>query len=248
MRRLKESDSNKPADKCPQGQVGHSRKHESAEQHVTGEAHYTDDRVISTNLLFAAVGQSPVAHAKIKSIDLSAVRQAAGVKAVITVDDVPGDIDIGPVFPGDLVLAKDNLEYVGQPIFAVAATSQELAKKATRLVVIEYQELPPVLSITDALEQQSFVRPSYVMQRGDSQQGLEQAKNKLKGQIKIGGQEHFYLEGQVAIAEPLENDEFLIYSSTQHPSEVQKLVAEVLHVSLNKVTVETRRMGGAFWW
>ncbi len=226
--------------------IGFSKKHESADQHVTGEAVYIDDRPETINLLHASVGQSRLAHANITSMDLTAVEKAEGVVAVIAVDDIPGHNDIGPVFPGDLVFAKSKVEFIGQALFAVAATSHDLARKAVKLAKIEYEELEPVLSIKHALKKQNFVRPPYSMKRGNSEQAIQNAEHRLEGKIAIAGQEHFYLEGQVSIAEPGENDEMLIYSSSQHPSEVQKLVAEVLKLSLNKVVVDTRRMGGAF--
>ena len=228
------------------GGVGKSNKHESADKHVSGEAVYIDDRLESRGQLHAAVGQSIFAHANIKSIDLSEVESAEGVVAVITIDSVPGHTDIGPVFPGDPVLADGKVEYVGQPVFAVAATSHYLAKKAVKLAKIEYQELEAVLTIKDALAKQSFVRPPYVMSRGDSNKAIKGASNQLSGEISVGGQEHFYLEGQISTVEPTEEGGMKVYSSSQHPSEVQKLVAEVLAIPLNKVLVDTRRMGGAF--
>jgi xanthine dehydrogenase large subunit len=228
------------------GGVGRSKKHESADKHVSGEALYIDDRPSLRGQLHAAVGQSTIAHGVIKSLDLSAVKSAEGVVGVITVDDVPGHTDIGPVFPGDPVLALGKVEYVGQPIFAVAATSYDLARRAVKLAKIEYQELDAVLSVKDALAKQSFVRPPFTMRRGDSANAIMQAEHQLSGEISVGGQEHFYLEGQVSTAEPTEDGGMTIFSSSQHPSEVQKLVAEVLDISLNKVIVDTRRMGGGF--
>ncbi|QDO84333.1 xanthine dehydrogenase molybdopterin binding subunit [Shewanella psychropiezotolerans] len=228
------------------GGVGRSKKHESAEKHVSGEAIYIDDRPELRGQLHAAIGQSSVAHANIKSMDLSAVSAAEGVIAVITVDNVPGHTDIGPVFPGDPVLAIGKVEYVGQPIFAVAATSHDLANRAVKLAKIEYEELEAVLSVKDALAKQSFVRPPYSMKRGDSETAIANAEHQLSGEIKVGGQEHFYLEGQISSAEPTEEGGMLVFSSSQHPSEVQKLVAEVLDIPLNIVVVDTRRMGGGF--
>ena len=232
------------------GGVGTAKKHESAELHVSGAALYIDDRPELQGQLHAAVGKSSFAHAMITSIDLSAVKAADGVIAVITVNDVPGQIDIGPVFKGDPVLApidgKGVVQYVGQPIFAVAATSFQLAKKAVLLAKISYQELTPVLTVKAALAQQNFVRPSYTMQRGDADTAIKNASHQLTGEISIGGQEHFYLEGQVSSVEPTEEGGMMVYSSSQHPSEVQKLVAEVLALPINKVTVDTRRMGGGF--
>jgi xanthine dehydrogenase large subunit len=228
------------------GGVGRSVKHESADKHVSGEAIYIDDRPEPRGQLHAAVGQSTVAHGNIKSMDLSAVKAAEGVISVITVEDVPGHTDIGPVFPGDPVLAIGKVEFIGQPLFAVAATSHELARRAVTLAKIEYEELPAVLTVKDALAQKSFVRPPFTMKRGDSAAAIENSAHQLTGEIVVGGQEHFYLEGQISAAEPTEDGGMTVYSSSQHPSEVQKLVAEVLDIPLNKVVVDMRRMGGGF--
>ena len=228
------------------GGVGRPIKHESADKQVAGEAIYVDDRPALRGELHAAVGQSAHAHAIILSMDLSAVKAAEGVIAVITVKDVPGHTDIGPVFPGDPVLAIGKVEFVGQPIFAVAATSYELARKAVKLAKIEYKELEAVLTVKDALAKQSFVRPPFTMKRGDSESAIASAEHQLSGEIVVGGQEHMYLEGQVSTAEPTEDGGMNIYTSSQHPSEVQKLVAEVLDIPLNKVLVDMRRMGGGF--
>jgi len=228
------------------GGVGRSKKHESADKHVSGEAIYIDDKPELRGQLHAAVGQSTKAHANIKSMDLSAVKAAEGVVAVITVNDVPGHTDIGPVFPGDPVLAIGKVEYVGQPMFAVAATSHDLANRAVKLAKVEYEELEAVLTVKDALAKQSFVRPPFTMSRGDSETAIAGAEHQLSGEISVGGQEHFYLEGQISSAEPTEEGGMVVFSSSQHPSEVQKLVAEVLDIQLNKVVVDTRRMGGGF--
>lgn len=228
------------------GGVGRAIKHESADKQVCGEAIYVDDRPALKGELHAAIGQSSVAHANIISIDLTAVKAAKGIVAVITVEDVPGHTDIGPVFPGDPVLAQGKVEFMGQPIFAVAATSYDLARKAVQLAKIEYQPLDAVLTVKDALAKQNFVRPPFTMQRGDSNTAIEKAEHQLIGEISVGGQEHMYLEGQVSTAVPTEDGGMDIYTSSQHPSEVQKLVAEVLAIPLNKVTVDMRRMGGGF--
>ncbi len=159
------------------GGVGRSKKHESAEKHVSGEAIYIDDKPELRGQLHAAIGQSSVAHANIKSMDLSAVKVAEGVIEVITVDNVPGHTDIGPVYPGDPVLAIGKVEYIGQPIFAVAATSHDLANRAVKLAKIEYEELEAVLSIKDALAKQSFVRPPFTMKRGDSETAIVSAEH-----------------------------------------------------------------------
>lgn len=229
-----------------EGGVGQSRKHESAEKQVSGEAIYIDDRPETAKQLFAAIGQSTVAHGKIKSIDLSAVKAAPGVVCVITAEDVPGHIDIGPVFPGDSVLVEEHVEFYGQAIFAVAARSFEQARLAVKLAKIEYETLPAVLSVKDALDNQSFVRPTHTNKRGDSDRAIERADMQLNGSFSIGAQEHFYLEGQASIAEPAEDGGMNIYTSSQHPTEVQKLVAEVLNIPFNRVMVDVRRMGGGF--
>lgn len=229
-----------------QGGVGKASKHESAVQHVTGEAVYVDDRLDHVNQLYAAIGKSQIAHGRILSMDLSAVRSAPGVVSVITADDVPGHLDIGPVFPGDPVLVQELVEYYGQPLFAVAAKSHEQAWRAAQLAKVEYETLEPVLDVETALAKQNFVRPTHSMQRGDADQAIDDAPNYLESHLSVGGQEHFYLEGQVSVAIPTENGGMTIYTSSQHPSEVQKLVAEVLNVPFNKVTVDMRRMGGGF--
>jgi len=228
------------------GGVGRSKKHESADKQVAGEAIYVDDRPALRGELHAAVGQSTMAHANIISMDLSAVKAAEGVVKVMTVEDVPGHTDIGPVFPGDPVLAIGKVEFVGQPLFAVAATSFDLARKAVKLAKVEYEELEAVLTVKDALAKQSFVRPPHTLKRGDSESAIASAEHQLSGEIVVGGQEHMYLEGQVSTAEPTEDGGMNIYTSSQHPSEVQKLVAEVLDIPLNKVLVDMRRMGGGF--
>jgi xanthine dehydrogenase large subunit len=200
------------------GGVGRSKKHESADKHVAGDAIYVDDRPALRGELHAAVGQSAHAHATILSMDLSAVKAAEGVVAVITVEDVPGHTDIGPVFPGDPVLAIDKVEFVGQPLFAVAATSYDLARKAVKLAKVEYQALEAVLTVKEALAKQSFVRPPFTMKRGDSDAAIAGAAHQLSGEIVVGGQEHMYLEGQVSTAVPNEDGGMNIYTSSQHPS------------------------------
>jgi xanthine dehydrogenase large subunit len=245
MRKLVDIDA-KSRDGLRRGKVGQSHKHDSAEKHVCGSAVYIDDRPNTASQLHAAVGKSTVAHAKLLSLDLSEVARAPGVVAVVTADHILGHIDVGPVFPGDLLFASDAVEFYGQALFAVAASSHELACKAVKLAKIEYQELPPVLSVKQAHDAQSYVRPSHTQKRGDSLSAIAGAAHNLSGRLSIGGQEHFYLEGQISCAEPTEDGGMTIYTSSQHPSEVQKLVAEVLDIPFNLVTVDMRRMGGAF--
>ena len=244
MRKL--ADITEQAATSTKGAVGKSHYHESASKHVSGEAIYIDDRAPLKGQLYAAVGQSEHAHANIIHMDLSAVKAAEGVVEVITVSDVPGHIDIGPVFPGDPVLADGKVEYVGQPLFAVAATSHDLARKAAKLAKVTYDILEPVLDVKKALKQQHFVRPPLTMRRGNADDAIANAPHVLSNEMHVGGQEHFYLEGQISSVEPTEDGGMMVYCSSQHPSEVQKLVAEVLAIPLNLVVVDTRRMGGGF--
>ena len=238
---------NRPAKtKKSKGQTGQSMKHESAEKHVMGSAVYVDDIPEYPNQLHIAVGGSAHAHAKIKSIDLTSVRETLGVVDVITVEDVPGHVDIGPVFSGDPVLVEELCEYIGQPIFAVAADTMEIAKAAVLKANIEYDILEPILTVEKALADEFFVRPTHQHIRGDAAKALAEAPHRIQGQQHVNGQEHFYLEGQVCSVIPTEDGGMKVYSSTQHPTEVQKLVAEVLGISINKVQVEIRRMGGGF--
>ncbi|WP_243642333.1 xanthine dehydrogenase molybdopterin binding subunit [Marinobacterium mangrovicola] len=238
---------NPVADKAkPAGATGVARAHESASKHVSGAATYVDDIVTPHGTLHAAVGYSRIARGHIRSLDLSGVRGSEGVIAVLEVADIPGHTDIGPVFPGDPLLTSDEIKYAGQPIFVVAAETELQARRAVTKAKIDYESREPLLDVTRALKEQSFVRPSHHLQRGDEKTAIEDAPLKLSAEQHVGGQEHFYLEGQAALAVPGEDGGMLVYSSTQHPSEVQKLVAEVLDVPANRITVDMRRMGGGF--
>ena len=175
------------------GKTGGSLKHESAIKHVTGDAIYVDDMPEWPNTLHVAVGKSAIAHGDIVSMDLTDVWASEGVVDVITFDDIPGETDIGPVFAGDPLLAGKTVEYVGQPIFAVAANSHELAQRAAAKAVIEYEESTPILDIQTALKEQVFVRPTHTHTKGDAVLALQNAKHTLKGDFYVKGQEHFYL-------------------------------------------------------
>ncbi len=220
--------------------------HDSAVLHVSGEALYVDDIGMPANTLHAAIGQSNEPHAEIMSLDLDAVRAAPGVIAVLTAEDIPGINDVGPVYPGDPLLADGLIEYAGQALFLVVAETTEQARRAALLGQVETRQLEPVLSIDQAMERKSFVLPAHEMLRGDPDTVLNQASCRLAGRIRIGGQDHFYLEGQIALAVPGEGQDMVVMSSTQHPSEVQHLVAKTLGVLDHTVTVEVRRMGGGF--
>lgn len=226
--------------------VGRSVKHDSAPKHVTGEAVYVDDRLEFPNQLHVYARMSDRAHARIVSIDTSPCYNVPGVAIAITSKDVPGQLDIGAVMPGDPLLADGKVEYVGQPVIAVAADSLETARKAAMAAIIEYEDLEPVIDVVDALRKRYFVLDSHTHKRGDSAGALATAPRRLQGSLHIGGQEHFYLETQVSSVMPTEDGGMIVYTSTQNPTEVQKLVAEVLGVSMNKIVIDMRRMGGGF--
>ena len=220
--------------------------HDSAEAHVSGGALYADDLAEASDLLHLAFGQSPVAHGTFRAIDLSAVRAAPGVVAVFTAADIPGHNDVSPVAGDDRLFADGEVVCVGQALFVVAATSATAARRAARLATLDIKQRPAFVTIAQAREAGSLIEATQRMARGDADAALERAPHRLTGSLELGGQEHFYLEGQVALATPGEDGQVHILSSTQHPSEVQHLVAEMLEISHADVTVEVRRMGGGF--
>jgi xanthine dehydrogenase large subunit len=227
------------------GGVHQALAHDSAELHVAGEARYIDDLPEPPGTLYAAMGLSTETFARIKALDLDPVRRAPGVVAVVAADDIPGANNIGPVFPDEPLFAAGLVEFRGQPLFAVAATSMELARRAALRARVEYEPLEPVITIEQALEKQQFVHPTLTVGRGDLSQ-LKTSSQTVKLKLRSGAQEHFYLEGQVAMAIPGEQGAMKIYASTQHPTEVQHLAAAALGVPDAAVTVELRRLGGGF--
>ena len=226
--------------------AGKSQHHESATRQVMGLARYVDDIPGPIGLAYSAVGISEIASGELVCVDLQQVKSSAGVIDVITVEDIPGHTDIAPVFEGDPILAEGTIKFHGQPIFAVLADTEQNARRAVKKARIAYREQPAVLSIDRANACKAYVRPPHTMGVGNASDAIQQSKNVIKGCVEIGGQEHFYLEGQVSLAVPDEQDRIQIFTSSQHPSEVQKLVAEVLGVAFNKVVVDMRRMGGGF--
>ncbi len=226
--------------------LGKARPHESALQHVTGAALYGDDTPLPSDVLYVATGQSPVAAGKISEINLAQVKRSLGVVDVLTAADVPGSNDVSPVYTGDLLFAEDRVDFPHQTLIAVAATSQKLAEAAaSRLEVLIEQETPR-LTVDQALNANDFVLPTRVFRMGDAASAIASAEHQIEGQLHIRGQEHFYLEGQVAVAVPTETGGVSVITSSQHPTEVQKLIADVLAVPINEVQVKVRRMGGAF--
>lgn len=228
------------------GGAGKSRKHESADKHVSGKAEYIDDKLTLPGMLYLCPVLSQHAHARITRIDTTECYSIAGVVRVFSWQDVPGELDIGPLAPGDPLFARDLVEYHGQVVLTVAAETSEAARAAALKAVIEYEVLEPVLDVEEALRRELYVQEPHVHQRGDADRALACAGHRIQGQFHIGGQEHFYLEGQIAVVQPGEDGCVTVWSSTQHPTEVQKLVASVLGITMNKVTVDMRRMGGGF--
>jgi xanthine dehydrogenase large subunit len=225
------------------GAVGAPVAHDSAHLHVSGEAPYTDDIPEPRDLLHVAVGMSDHAHAKIVEIDTATLLAASGVIAVMTAADIPGDNNCGPVVADDPVFADGVVEYAGQSVFAVAATTLEAARRAARLPVVTYEDLEPVLDIRQAVQDKSFVLPSESIRRGNPDEGIDKAEHRLKRSLTLGGQDQFYLEGQISMAVPAEDGDLRVHSSTQHPGEVQRLVAAALGLESKDIVVECRRMG-----
>ena len=230
------------------GGVHSSARHDSAHKHVAGTAVYIDDITEPAGTLHAGLGLSTVAHGILKSVDLSAVRAAPGVVAVLTHEDVPGVNDISPSgMDDDPVLADGKVEFHGKPIFCVIAETREEARRAARLAKIEYEELPAEIDIWDLdVETHRQVVTPLTLKRGDAASALASAPRRVKGRMRLGGQDHFYLEGQISLAVPGEDDDVTVYCSTQGPSETQHMIAHALGVASHSVTVEVRRMGGGF--
>ena len=220
--------------------------HESAHLHVSGEAVYVDDIRELAGTLHCALGLSEQAHAKITSLDLAAVKQMPGVVAVYIAKDIPGTNDCGPILHDDPILADGLVQYIGQPVFVVVARTYLQARKAATMGQIGYDPLPTVLTPEHADQKESYVIPPMHCVQGDAQKKLALSPRRMQGTFNIGGQEQFYLEGQVSYAIPKEDDCIYLYCSTQHPSEMQHVVAHSLNLRSNQVTVEMRRMGGGF--
>ena len=235
-----------PSHKAEHSPLLRSEKHESAIRQVSGSARYVDDIPAPASLCYASVGVTNVASGTLTSLDLSAVKQSPGVIDVITVSDIPGHTDIGPVFGGDPILLDKEVKFHGQPVFAVLAETQEQARVAATKATMSFAEAEAILTTDEALAADAKVRPTHEFGRGDVSNTLQSAPLTASGHLSVGGQEHMYLEGQVSLAIPEEEDRMSIFTSSQHPSEVQKLVAEVLDVKLHRVAVDMRRMGGGF--
>jgi xanthine dehydrogenase large subunit len=220
--------------------------HDAAALHVSGSAQYTDDIPTPDNTLHLVFGLSEIAHGRIVKTDLTDVKSASGVSCVLMAKDIPGKNDISPSpFPEPL-LSDGTLNYIGQPIFICAATSHLLARRAAKLAKIEYKKKKAIITIEEAIKAKSLLEKPVVYNKGDPENTILNSEFNLNGTINIGGQEHFYLEGQAALAIPHDDGDITIHCSTQHPTEAQHKVADALKKPMNAVRVQVRRMGGGF--
>ena len=229
-----------------QSLVGQSHLHESARAQVLGSAPYLDDLPELRGTLYAAPILSRVAHGTLHGLDCSAALALPGVRGVVLAADIPGDPILAAFGHDEPIFALDKVWHVGQVMGLVVADSVMLARRAARLVQADISPLPAVLDVQTALQAESYVLPPVHVRRGDPEGALARATHRLHGTLEVGGQEHFYLEGQIAYAIPQEQGQWLIHSSTQHPGEVQEWVAHALGIGNHAVTVQCRRMGGGF--
>jgi xanthine dehydrogenase large subunit len=230
----------------PRKGAGAALRHDSALKHTTGEARFADDAPEVPGLLHAALALAPVPHGRVTALHLDALRAMPGVVRVIGPRDLPGVNDIAPIGKDEPLFADPIVEFAGMPLAMVVATGRDEALRAAQALRAEIEPLDPVLSVERALELGQNVVPPQVLARGDAAAAIARAPRRMEAEFRAGGQEHFYLEGQVAIATPGEDGEMAVTSSTQHPSEVQHVVARVLGLDYNRVTVTCRRMGGGF--
>src|SRR4051812_24912977 len=210
------------------GIVGQNIPHDSAVGHVSGESLFLDDVPPLRNEVYVGTVGSTVARGEVESIDLEAARALPGVVAVFTHADVPGHNHIGPVVKDEHLLVERDAVFVGDPVVLIAAESREALCAAKKLIKIATRPLPPIFTIEDAIAHDSFLGDERVIQRGDAPQSLAASPHTLEGTLTIGGQEHFYLENQIALGYPGEYGQMTVHSSTQHPSEIQSIVAEVI--------------------
>lgn len=225
--------------------MGRDLPHDSARGHVSGESVYVDDMPVSSGELLVGYFGSPVAHGRIKELDLSEALGLEGVEALFTHKDLAHN-RMGPILQDEVLLVEDTAEFLGQPIVVIAARSQEALAKAKAAIKIEMEELSPVLTVNEARNREQFIDREYGIECGDTVEAFKKARHLIEGTIVIGGADHFYLESQACIVYPEEFDQLTIHSSTQAPSEVQHVAAHLLGLQQNQVVVVTKRMGGGF--
>ena len=221
-------------------------QHESAQAHVTGKAVFIDDIKEPAGMLYGGVLFSSIASGKLNGIDYSLALQVPGVQAILTANDIPGHNQLGPVIRDEPSLAHEQINCIGQAICLVASTSVEACRKAINLIKVDIQAFEPIISIDEAIRQQSFFGPARKIVTGNVEQALGQSKHRIEGQLVTGAQEHWYLETQASLCIPMDDGSMMVHSSSQNPTETQAIVAEVLGVERHRVEVEVRRMGGGF--
>ncbi|MEM9236048.1 MAG: molybdopterin cofactor-binding domain-containing protein, partial [Verrucomicrobiota bacterium] len=226
--------------------TGTPRPHESARGHVTGGALYVEDIALRSGTLFLLPVRAEVAHGTLKKLDVSAARKSPGVCEILTANDIPGLNNTGPARHDEPLFATEKIEYHGQAVAAIVAETPDAALQAARLVQMDVEALEPLLGLEAAIAAESFHTEPHVLERGDADVTLAEAPHVLEGTVDIGGQDHFYLETQAASAQPDDEGGVFVQSSSQHPSEIQTIVSEVLGLQRHAVVVESPRMGGGF--
>ncbi|HNW98506.1 MAG TPA: xanthine dehydrogenase molybdopterin binding subunit [Bacteroidales bacterium] len=220
--------------------------HDSAIKHVTGESVYVNDIPLHNQLLLGKVVFSKQAHAKIKKLNIKKALKVKGVHAILTAKDIPGENQMGPVVHDELCLAEKEVTFIGQAVALIAAENENALHEAEKLIQIEYEPLDAILDIETAIEKNNLIAPPRKIERGNIDEAFKTSPHIIKGELKTGGQEHWYLETQTALAVPGEGKEILVHASSQNPTETQAIVAEVLGIQKNEVEVEVKRMGGGF--
>jgi xanthine dehydrogenase large subunit len=226
--------------------AGTAQPHDSAAKHVAGTAIYVDDMPEPPGTLHAALVLSPVAHGTLRGIDAAAALALPGTIALLRASDIPGINDVGPIAPNEPLFAESVVEFAGQPVAAIVATDLDAARAAAKAVKLDIEPLEPVLSVEEAMTRNALLHAPMIVARGDVAAALAAAPHRISHRLRVGGQEHFYLEGQVALVVPGEDGDVVVYSSTQNPTEVQHICAQILGVELNRVTCIVRRLGGGF--
>lgn len=219
--------------------------HDSAIGHVTGSAEYIDDRAFTQGEVLVDVFYSPVAHAKIKSLDVGAALKVPGVVSIYTARDIQHNI-WGSILKDQPFIADNEVQFVGEVLAVIAAESKVALQRAKAKIRFEFEKLETVYEIDEAIKKKLFIAGERKIERGDVDAALKSAKHRLSGSVSMAGQDHFYLESQASIAYPKEDGQIEIHSSSQHPTEVQHLVAEALGLKFNQVVCVVKRMGGAF--
>ncbi len=214
--------------------------------HVRGESQFIDDLITPNGTLYATVFGSPIAHGKIKNIDLADAFAIKGVKDIITYKDIPGENQIGGIIPDEELLAEHHVHFIGMPVAIVIAESEFIAREASRKVKIDIEPLEIITEPRDAFEKGSLIMPPRVFEGGDVNAAWSECDYIIEGECESGGQEHLYLETQGAFAIPLEGGSIKIISSTQGPTAVQRVAAKVLGIDMSRIEVEVLRLGGGF--